>query len=171
MQYLKKIENVNRTDWILKGLMIAAAAGAVQMGLVMLAGTPKPMLMVALAVLAVLTLAAVLVGVLAASSQNKTMQKRIAALEPTASVPFEQAQFANVSDEVLLGNDWLVVRKGTKYSFWTREIVSRIEVRQQKESSDKGILEVYIKGSPNPEQMPVTSAQIVRTQLQNWLGV
>ena len=26
MQYLKKIENVNRTDWILKGLMIAAAA-------------------------------------------------------------------------------------------------------------------------------------------------
>ena len=171
MQYLKKIENVNRTDWILKGLMIAAAAGAVQMGLVMLAGTPKSMLMVALAVLAVLTLAAVLVGVLAASSQNKTMQKRIAALEPTASVPFEHAQFANVSDEVLLGNDWLVVRKGTKYSFWTREIVSRIEVRQQKESSDKGILEVYIKGSPNPEQMPVTSAQIVRTQLQNWLGV
>ncbi len=171
MQYLKKIENVNRTDWILKGLMIAAAAGAVQMGLVMLAGTPKSMLMVALAVLAVLTLAAVLVGVLAASSQNKTMQKRIAALEPTASVPFEQAQFANVSDEVLLGNDWLVVRKGTKYSFWTREIVSRIEVRQQKESSDKGILEVYIKGSPNPEQMPVTSAQIVRTQLQNWLSV
>lgn len=171
MQYLKKIENVNRTDWIMKGLMIAAAAGAVQMGLVMLAGTPKSMLMVALAVLAVLTLAAVLVGVLAASSQNKTMQKRIAALEPTASVPFEQAQFANVSDEVLLGNDWLVVRKGTKYSFWTREIVSRIEVRQQKESSDKGILEVYIKGSPNPEQMPVTSAQIVRTQLQNWLSV
>ena len=171
MQYLKKIESVNRTDAILKGLMISAAAGAVLMGMVMLAGTPKPMLMVALAVLAVFALAAVLVGVLVASNQNKTMQKRVAALEPTASVPFEQAQFAGVSDEVLLGNDWLVGRKGTNYSFWTREIISRIEVRQQKESSDKGVLEVYIKGSPNPEQLPVTAAQEVRTQLQSWLGV
>lgn len=170
MQYLKKIESVNRTDAILKGLMISAAAGAVLMGMVMLAGTPQPMLLVALAVLAVFALAAVIVSVLVASNQNKTMQKRVTALEPTAAVPFEQAQFTNVSDEVLTGNDWLVGRRGTNYSFWTKEIVSRIEVRQQKESSDKGVLEVYIKGSPNPEQLPVTSAAEVRNRLQNWLG-
>ena len=75
-----------------------------------------------------------------------------------------------VSDEVLLGEDWLVHHSGFDYRLWTREIIAKAEVEQKKLSSDDGILKIYTKGHSVPEELPVTSAGKVNSIVTAWLN-
>lgn len=167
--YLKKIESVTRLNAVLTGIIVGCAVGIALMAAVLWMGDNTSFLKLALVFLGATLIVSVLVGLFIASSRCRGVRRRIASLEKTVSVPFEETVFRRVSDEVLLGGDWLVCHNGTDYRFWTREIISRIEVRQQKQSSDKGILEIHVKGYQIVEEVPVTSAEKVRNVLNAWL--
>lgn len=167
--YLNKIESVNRLNGILTGIIIGCAVGIALMAAVLWMGDNTSFMKLSLVIWGASMITAVLVNLFIASSRSRGVRRRIASLEKTVPVPFEETSFRRVSDEVLLGGDWLVCHNGYDYRFWTREIISRIEVRQQKQSSDKGILEIHVKGYQIVEEVPVTSAEKVRNILNAWL--
>ncbi len=168
--YLKKIESVNRLNGILTGIIIGCVVGIVLMAAVLWMGDNTSFLTLSLVIWGSVMVTSILISLFIASSRSRGVRRRIASLEKTVSVPFEETTFRKVSDEVLLGGDWLVCHHDYDYRFWTKEIISRIEVRQQKQSSDKGMLEVHVKGYRVVEQLPVTSAEKVRRILNAWLN-
>lgn len=168
--YLKKIESINRLNGILTGIIIGCIVGILLMAAVLWMGDNSSFLTLSLVIWGSVMVTSILVNLFIASSRSRGVRRRIASLETTVSQPFEKTSFRRVSDEVLLGGDWLVCHNGYDYRFWTREIVSRIEVRQQKQSSDKGILEIHVKGYQVVEEVPVTSAEKVRNVLNAWLS-
>lgn len=167
--YLNKIAKVNRINGILTGIIIGCIVGLVLMTLVIWSGEYTSFLLLSVVVWGAVMITSVLVNVFIAGSRTRGVRRRVAALQATSEVPFEDVTFRRVSDEVLVGRDWLIVQKGLDYCFWTRKILSGIEVSQKKQSSDDGVLLIRTKGHQTAEELPVTSAEKVRSVLAVWL--
>lgn len=168
--YLTKIQKVNRLNGILTGIIIGCLVGLALMAAVLVSGNYSSFLTVALAVWGTVMIVSVLVNLFIANSRTRGVSRRIQALETTTSSRFENIHFRKVSEEVLLGEDWLIHHSGFDYRLWTREIIAKTEVEQKKLSSDDGILKIYTKGHPVPEELPVTSAGKVNSIVTAWLN-
>lgn len=168
--YLKKIASVNRVNGILVGIIIGCLVGLALMAAVLVSGNYSSFMTLSLAVWGAVMITSILVNLFIANSRTRGVSRRIQALETTTNSRFENIHFRKVSDEVLLGEDWLVHHSGFDYRLWTREIIAKAEVEQKKLSSDDGILKIYTKGHSVPEELPVTSAGKVNSIVTAWLN-
>ena len=168
--YLKKIASVNRVNGILVGIIIGCLVGLALMAAVLVSGNYSSFMTLSLVVWGAVMITSILVNLFIANSRTRGVSRRIQALETTTNSRFENIHFRKVSDEVLLGEDWLVHHNGFDYRLWTREIIAKAEVEQKKLSSDDGILKIYTKGHSVPEELPVTSAGKVNSIVTAWLN-
>ncbi|MBR3364126.1 MAG: hypothetical protein IKG53_04560 [Solobacterium sp.] len=168
--YLKKIASVNRVNGILVGIIIGCLVGLALMAAVLVSGNYSSFMTLSLVVWGAVMITSILVNLFIANSRTRGVSRRIQALETTTNSRFENIHFRKVSDEVLLGEDWLVHHSGFDYRLWTREIIAKAEVEQKKLSSDDGILKIYTKGHSVPEELPVTSAGKVNSIVTAWLN-
>ncbi len=168
--YLKKIASVNRVNGFLVGIIIGCLVGLALMAAVLVSGNYSSFMTLSLVVWGAVMITSILVNLFIANSRTRGVSRRIQALETTTNSRFENTHFRKVSDEVLLGEDWLVHHSGFDYRLWTREIIAKAEVEQKKLSSDDGILKIYTKGHSVPEELPVTSAGKVNSIVTAWLN-
>ena len=167
--YLKKIKSKKRNAAILLGLVISCVIGLLMM-VWSIASDSIIIYTVGLFLTAAAAVASVIIAFIAGGSSAKKVQRRIEALQPTSPNAFENIKLEKVSPEVYIGEDWLAYQKGFDYRFWTKEIIADAKISQQKQSSSDGVLDIYTKGVPTPEEMPVSEAGQLQAALSQWLA-
>ena len=167
--YLKKIKSKKRNAAILLGLVISCVIGLLMMVL-SLASDNFIIYTVGLFVTAAAAIAALIIALIVAANKNGKIERRIEALQTTSPNAFDNIKFEKVSPEVYIGEDWLAYQKGFDYRFWTREVIADAKISQNKQSSSDGVLDIYTKGTPEPEEMPVSEAGQLQTALTQWLA-
>ena len=171
--YLKKIKSKKRNAAILLGLVISCVIGLLMM-VWSIASDSIIIYTVGLFLTAAAAVASVIIAFIAGGSSAKKVQRRIEALQPTSPNAFENIKLEKVSPEVYIGEDWLAYQKGFDYRFWTKEIIADAKISQQKQSSKQsstnGVLDIYTKGVPTPEEMPISEANQLQAALTRWLA-
>ena len=84
------------------------------------------------------------------------MKKRIKAC--AGSVSLEQEAYYNIAKQLACGKEWLVYHNRNTYLFWTKGVITKIDLVQRNGLMNKGTLIIYSQMHPEGEEVRFTSS-------------
>ncbi len=98
----------------------------------------------------------VLVSLILAQGQVHKLKKRIKAC--AGSVSLEQEAYYNIAKQLACGKEWLVYHNRNTYLFWTKGVITKIDLVQRNGLMNKGTLIIYSQMHPEGEEVRFTSS-------------
>ncbi|MBR4162718.1 MAG: hypothetical protein IKR11_04285 [Solobacterium sp.] len=105
-----------------------------------------------------------------ASRKYAGVRNRVKYLQKAGS-SIDSQQFTRISDELSLGQDWLVYHHDRDYRFWHRNLIGSIQESENDHPEvAKGILEIYSENALAPEAIIFTKNDKLMKLLEEWMS-
>ena len=164
--YKKKMKRTIRMEAAGRGLLTGAL---ISLGIILLLWAGKMnlneiyTLIITLAVCAVCAGAAVLLSLFRTSALNS----RIRSLE-RISGDMNNDMIVSVSPDTAIGERWLVNRRGTKYRFWTKDMIRSISFNSSNPQAKKTVMEITDQNG-HTEKVIVTRSEELQLRAEEWM--
>lgn len=166
---LKEIKNSLMRYYLLTGIIYGCIIGLYICTIPMIRGNGL-FLYEILVVFLISLLLCTVVFFVKASRKFAGIRNRVKYLQQAGS-SIDSQQFVRISEELSLGQDWLVYHRDRDYRFWHRNLIGSIQESENDHAEvAKGILEIYSENALAPEAIIFTKNDKLMGLLEEWLS-
>ncbi|MBR3349641.1 MAG: hypothetical protein IKG55_06160 [Solobacterium sp.] len=168
MNYFKTIKNNLMMNEAGKGLIAGGLTGLLLNLVMMMLRLPGGIFSSVVASLIPALIGAFLFSVF---SLRKTtaMNRRVLSLEKVSG-RMQDDVIRYVSKNVAMGDVWLAVRQGTKYKFWTKDILSSLQLQSQNPAAKQAVMVLTYKNGKE-EKTIVSKSDALSAKIAEWMDV
>lgn len=167
MSYKKKMKKAIRTEAAGRGLLVGAALSAGVM-MIMWATGMNYNAAYPLGFTLVITLISAAAGVLLSLFRTSALAGRIRSLE-RISGDMDDDQIISLSPDTAMGEKWLVSHHGTKYRFWTKDMISALNITVNNPQAKKAVMEITDRRGVT-EKIIVTRTDELLQRTSGWMN-
>lgn len=111
-------------------------------------------------------IAAALSAVLALPKMS-ALTRRVASLEKVSG-PMNNDTIRSLTSDTAMGDTWLAVRSGTKYRFWTKDMLSSLELQSNNPKAKQAVLVIKDRNG-REEKAIVTKSAALDAKIAEWM--
>ena len=168
MNYLKTIKNNLMMNALGKGLIAGGLTGLLLNLVMMMTRFPGGIFSSMVFALIPALLGAFIYSVFALR-KTSAMSRRVLSLEKVSG-RMQDDMIRSVSKDVAMGDTWLAVRQGTKYLFWTKDILSSLELQSQNPAAKQAVMVLKYKNGKE-EKTIVSKSAALSAKIAEWMHV
>ena len=167
MNYLKRIRKNIRLEALGKGL-IYGGIFAVLANMALMFMRVDTHFWVSIVLTLCSLLAAVFVSMIASLRRLNALSRRAASLEKISG-SMDSDSIHRVSEDTLMGNTWLIIKRKTDYRLWTKNILNSVRLESNNPKAKQAILELTMRNG-RTEKVIVRKSPVLESALAEWFA-
>lgn len=166
MNYLKTIKNNLLMSAAGKGLIVGGIVGILFNIILMVSRYPGGMFTSVMMSLIPALIGAVVFGFFA-FPKTGAISRRVASLEKISG-RMQNDDIRSLGKDIAMGDTWLVLRQGKRYRFYTKDIITSLQLLSENPQAKQAVLLMEFRNGKS-EKAIVTKSEALNAKIEEWM--